>query len=152
MPQPADLGLTNGRIITIDRRDSIAEAIAIAGDRIAAVGPAAAMSAQAGPSTRTIDLNGKAVIPGLVDGHAHMDHEGLKTVFVAQENAQTGSLPGGRMNCPAPRLASGRVDMPSRELLLSRSQSGRSQGVAGWSQSGPLPPNVRGSLIDANGK
>ena len=51
------------------------------GTRIAAVGPNAAMAAFTAPSTRTIDLRGKTVIPGLIDSHAHMDREGLKTVF-----------------------------------------------------------------------
>lgn len=81
MSRPADVILTNGKVITIDGRDTIAEAIAIAGDRIAAVGTSAEIAALAAPGTRTIDLAGKAVIPGLVDGHAHMDREGLKTVF-----------------------------------------------------------------------
>src|SRR5262249_48610722 len=78
--RPADLILTNGKIITVDASFTIAEAIAIAGDRIVAVGPEAAMAAHTAPGTRVIDLKKKAVIPGLVDGHAHMDREGLKSV------------------------------------------------------------------------
>jgi predicted amidohydrolase YtcJ len=39
------------------------------------------MAALTAPATRTIDLRGKTVIPGLIDSHAHMDREGLKTVF-----------------------------------------------------------------------
>ncbi len=79
--RPADLVLRNGKIITVDRAFSIADSIAIAGDRVVAVGPNAAMAAFTAPSTRTIDLKGKTVIPGLIDGHAHMDREGLKNVF-----------------------------------------------------------------------
>ena len=74
---PADLILTNGKIITVDPAFTIAQAIAIAGDRILAVGPDAAMAAMAGPATRVVDLKGKAVIPGITDGHAHMDRESL---------------------------------------------------------------------------
>jgi predicted amidohydrolase YtcJ len=77
----ADVVLRNGKIITLDRRSSIAESIAIAGDRILAVGSNAAMAPFTAPATRTIDLRRKTVIPGLIDGHAHMDREGLKTVF-----------------------------------------------------------------------
>jgi predicted amidohydrolase YtcJ len=77
----ADVILRNGKIITLDRSSAIAESIAIAGDRILAVGSNAAMAAFTAPATRTIDLRGKTVIPGLIDGHAHMDREGLKTVF-----------------------------------------------------------------------
>jgi len=73
--QPAspvpDLVLYNGRLITIDRAFSIAEAVAIAGDRIVAVGTSAAIRARAGASTRHIDLQGRAVIPGLMDNHLH---------------------------------------------------------------------------------
>src|SRR4029453_5065310 len=79
--RPADLVLRNGKIITVDRTFTIAESIAIAGDRVLAVGPNAAMTALTSLSTRTIDLRGKTVIPGLIDGHAHMDREGLKSVF-----------------------------------------------------------------------
>src|SRR5712691_6537938 len=79
--RPADLILKNGRIITVDAGFSIAQAIAIAGERIVAVGPNAAMAAHTAPWTRVIDLKGRPVIPGLIDGHAHMDREGLKTVF-----------------------------------------------------------------------
>ena len=79
--RPADVVLRNGKIITLDRNSTITESIAVAGDRIVAVGPGAAMAAFTAPTTRTIDLRGKTVIPGLIDGHAHMDREGLKTVF-----------------------------------------------------------------------
>ena len=79
----ADLILTNGKIITVDPAFTIAQAIAIAGDRILAVGPDAAMAAMAGPATRIVDLKGKAVIPGITDGHAHMDREALRNVFPA---------------------------------------------------------------------
>jgi predicted amidohydrolase YtcJ len=81
--RPADLVLRNGKIITVDRAFTIADSIAIAGDRIVAVGPQAAMAAVTAPATRTIDLQGKTVVPGLIDGHAHMDREGLKHVFPA---------------------------------------------------------------------
>ena len=81
--RPADLVLTNGRIVTVDRTFTIADSIAIAGDRIVAVGPAAAMVPVTAPATRTIDLRGKTVVPGLIDGHAHMDREGLKSIFPA---------------------------------------------------------------------
>ena len=53
----------------------------MAGDRIVAVGPNEAMAPHTGPATRVVDLKGKAVIPGITDGHAHMDREGLRNVF-----------------------------------------------------------------------
>jgi predicted amidohydrolase YtcJ len=78
---PSDIIFKNGKVITVDAAFTIAQAIAIAGDRIVAVGPDAAMTAHAGPTTRVIDLKGKALIPGITDGHAHMDREGLRGVF-----------------------------------------------------------------------
>jgi predicted amidohydrolase YtcJ len=79
--RPADLVLKNGNVVTVDAAFTIAQAIAIAGDRIVAVGPDAAMTAHTAPGTRVIDLKGMTVIPGLIDGHAHMDREGLKNVY-----------------------------------------------------------------------
>jgi predicted amidohydrolase YtcJ len=80
-PRPADIILRNGKVITVDRNFTIAQSIAIAGDRVLAVGPDAAMAAHTAPSTRIIDLRGKTAMPGLIDGHAHMDREGLKGVY-----------------------------------------------------------------------
>src|SRR5262245_8462839 len=77
----ADLVLKNGKVITVDKAFTITEAIAISGDRILSVGPNASMAANIARGTRVIDLKGKAVIPGLIDGHAHMDREGLKTIY-----------------------------------------------------------------------
>jgi len=77
----ADLVLRNGNIITVDARSTIARAVAIAGDRIITVGSDAAMTPHIGTGTKVLDLHGKTVIPGLIDGHAHMDREGLKTIY-----------------------------------------------------------------------
>src|SRR5262245_10883776 len=77
----ADLILRNGKIITSDGKSTVTEAIAIANDKIVAVGPNDAMTPHAGPRTRIVDLKGKTVIPGITDGHAHMDREGLRAVF-----------------------------------------------------------------------
>jgi predicted amidohydrolase YtcJ len=81
--KPADLILKNANVITIDARSSIAEAVAIAGDKILAVGPDAAMAAHTAPTTRVVDLSKRTVMPGLIDGHAHMDREALRNIFPA---------------------------------------------------------------------
>jgi predicted amidohydrolase YtcJ len=78
---PVSLLLINGKVITVDERFSIAEAVALSGDRIAAVGATAELLKLAGPTTHIVDLSGRAVIPGITDGHAHLDREGLKSVF-----------------------------------------------------------------------
>jgi predicted amidohydrolase YtcJ len=71
--QPAaDLILSNGKIITVDERFTIAQAVAIRGDRIVGVGTNQDMARLAGPGTRRIDLRGRAVTPGLIDNHMHL--------------------------------------------------------------------------------
>jgi predicted amidohydrolase YtcJ len=70
-PAPADTILINGKIVTVDDRFTIAEAIAIRGQRIVTVGSNAEIGKLKGAQTRTIDLAGRTVIPGLIDNHSH---------------------------------------------------------------------------------
>ena len=70
-PPPPDAVLYNGKIITVDGAFSIAQAVAIRADRFVAVGTNDAVRQSAGPATRQIDLGGRTVIPGLMDGHLH---------------------------------------------------------------------------------
>jgi predicted amidohydrolase YtcJ len=74
----ADLVLTGGKILTLDAQSRIVQALAIRGNRIAALGRDDEIAALIGPDTRRIDLRGRLATPGLIDGHAHMDREGLK--------------------------------------------------------------------------
>jgi predicted amidohydrolase YtcJ len=67
-----DLLLSNGKIVTVDERFAIAQAVAVAGDRIIAVGTNQDVSRLAGPATRRIDLRGRTVVPGLIDNHMHL--------------------------------------------------------------------------------
>jgi predicted amidohydrolase YtcJ len=69
--QTADTVLVNGKIVTVDDRFTIAQALAIRGERIAKVGTTTEIDALKGPQTRVIDLAGRTVIPGLIDNHAH---------------------------------------------------------------------------------
>jgi predicted amidohydrolase YtcJ len=71
MQAPADLVLVNGRILTVDAADSVAEAVAVAGSRIVEVGPTDRIRARVGSATRVIDLHGRAATPGLIDTHVH---------------------------------------------------------------------------------
>ncbi len=68
---PPDLVLVNGHVLTVDRTFSMAEAVAVTGERITAVGSSADVRRLAGPATRTIDLAGRTLIPGLMDNHLH---------------------------------------------------------------------------------
>src|SRR5882672_8187233 len=67
----ADTILVNGKIVTVDERFTIQQALAIKNKRIVAVGKNAEVRKRAGSGTRVIDLKGKTVIPGLIDNHSH---------------------------------------------------------------------------------
>ncbi len=69
--QNADTILVNGKILTVDNQFSTREAIAIRDGKITAVGSNSDIRKQAGPHTRVIDLQGRTVIPGLIDSHIH---------------------------------------------------------------------------------
>jgi predicted amidohydrolase YtcJ len=68
---PATLVLRNGKVVTVDAAMPEAQAIAIRGDRIAAVGSNESIQSFIGPSTQVIDLRGQLAIPGLVESHGH---------------------------------------------------------------------------------
>ncbi len=71
-PEPAaDLVLAHGRIYTVEAEHPWAEAIAVRGDRILKVGKTSEMRAVTGPATRVVELKGRLVLPGLIDGHTH---------------------------------------------------------------------------------
>jgi hypothetical protein len=69
--QYADIVLTNGKIVTVDDRFRIVQSLAVRGERIVAVGSNTEVARLKGPNTRTVDLTGHTVIPGLIDNHAH---------------------------------------------------------------------------------
>lgn len=68
---PPDTILVNGRIYTVDRDFSTAEAVAITAGRFTAAGTTPQIRRLAGPSTRVLDLDGDTVVPGLQDNHLH---------------------------------------------------------------------------------
>lgn len=76
----ADMILTNGKIITVDSKDTIAQAVAIKGGLIQAVGKSDEIRLRAGAATRVIDLKGKSVTPGFIDPHNHMQVTGMMSV------------------------------------------------------------------------
>jgi predicted amidohydrolase YtcJ len=75
------LVLVNGRILTLDPRRPVVDALAVAGGRVAATGGRREVERGRDRRTRVIDLRGATVIPGLVDAHAHLDREGLKLIY-----------------------------------------------------------------------
>ncbi|MBI5802243.1 MAG: amidohydrolase [Verrucomicrobia bacterium] len=69
--EPADFILRNAKVATVDAKFSLAQAIAVRGDKILAVGGNADIAKLAGPNTRIVDAKGRLVIPGLMDSHTH---------------------------------------------------------------------------------
>jgi predicted amidohydrolase YtcJ len=68
----ADLLLINGRVLTMDLHDTVAQAVAVRDGKIVAVGTTAEVEALAGASTRVVDLDGRTAMPGLTDCHVHL--------------------------------------------------------------------------------
>jgi predicted amidohydrolase YtcJ len=73
--QTADLILHNGKILTVDGNFSTAQALAVRGNTIAAVGSEQQVMALRGPSTKVFDLKGRTVLPGLIHTHIHQNDE-----------------------------------------------------------------------------
>ncbi len=106
-PAAADLILVGGRIYTLDAQKPWAQALAIRGDRILAVGGDREIRALAGPHTRVLDLRGKFALPGFNDAHVHIDSTGALLVganlldvhepnaFVERVRAAAARLPQG---------------------------------------------------------
>jgi len=76
--QPADLVLTGGAVYTMDAARTWAQAVAITGGRIAAVGTDAEMRPHVGPRTEVVNLRGRMVLPGFQDAHVHASGGGLE--------------------------------------------------------------------------
>ena len=79
----AEVVLDDGHILTLDPRRPVARALAIAGGRVVATGGRADVRRWRDRRTRVVPLGGATVVPGLVDAHAHLDREGLKSVYPA---------------------------------------------------------------------
>ena len=73
----ADKIIQNGVVLTVNSKDEIAEAVAIRGDRILAVGSSADIAAYRDDHTQVIDAGGKTVLPGFIDAHIHLGMYGL---------------------------------------------------------------------------
>ncbi len=80
--QPADLVVTGARIYTVDVNRPVAEAMAVRGGRVVFIGSRQGALTHRGSATRVLELDGRTVIPGMVDAHAHLAGLGsaLRTV------------------------------------------------------------------------
>ncbi len=82
----ADIILHSGQVIS-EADHNIREAVAVRGEVIQAVGSDQEVLALAGPGTTIVNFRSHAVIPGMIDAHAHMDREGLKRLCSSLQGA-----------------------------------------------------------------
>ena len=85
----ADTILTNGRFWTGVASSPWAEAVAIRGERLIAVGSQSEIAKLASPATRKIDLHGKLALPGFIDSHTHFIDGGFQLLSVDLRDAKT---------------------------------------------------------------
>ena len=83
-----EIVLFNGKILTVDEEFSMVEALAIRGERILAVGDDARILRMAGPLTQRIDLEGKTVLPGLIDTHYHLNEYPARHMLLTEKGIQ----------------------------------------------------------------
>jgi predicted amidohydrolase YtcJ len=143
----ADLALVNGRVYTLDPARPWAEALAVRGDRILAVGSTDEVRRLAGPGTRVIDLRGAFALPGFNDGHVHVDSTGALLVGVNLLDVHEPKAFRQRIAEAAGRLPRGswitRGDWGAYEQWAAGS-AGAAGGASG--QPAPFTPDRR--LID----
>jgi hypothetical protein len=81
---PAERVLINGQVLTVDANDSVAEAVAISGGKIVAVGSTADIRSWIGGTTEVVDLRGRTATPGLIDTHVHFTEvDGIYSIELA---------------------------------------------------------------------
>ena len=86
----ADLVILGGKIVTMDPRESIAEALAVKFGRVLAVGSSDDMGSLVGDGTEVMDLKGATVVPGLIDSHCHMATAGVTRMLVEDLSEEAG--------------------------------------------------------------
>ncbi len=84
-----DMILFNGKVVTADKHFDIHEAVAIRDGMFMAVGKNKHIKGLAGPTTQMIDLQGKTVLPGLIDSHCHFEALGSKSLVIDFSTAKT---------------------------------------------------------------
>ena len=86
----ADTAYINGKIVTMDPEETIAEATAVKFGRFLKVGSNQEIEEMIGEDTKIVDLGGKTVVPGLIDSHCHMMDEGAKRKLYVDVSEEAG--------------------------------------------------------------
>jgi predicted amidohydrolase YtcJ len=115
----ADVVFHNGAVLTLDRDAPRAQAMAIRGDRILAVGSDAEVLALQGPETRVVDLAGRTLLPGFVDGHTHL------LVYAARVNMTLDEAQDVALRNGFTSVTEMWADQAALDALLQAEQSGR---------------------------
>ena len=87
--EPADLVIKGGRIYTVNSNNEVAEAIAVTGDRITFVGSNTEVTEFIGDETEVIDLKGKTLTPGFIEGHGHLMGVGYNELNLDLANVES---------------------------------------------------------------
>jgi hypothetical protein len=138
---PVDLIVVNAKVLTVDAKNTQAEAVAIRGNTFAAVGTTAAIRKLAGPSTRVIDAGGRTVVPGFIESHVHAT--GAARTEVSQPFVQLSSIQEirdwvrARANDAGP---GGWVQLP--RIDVTRIKEGRLPNKADLDEAAPTVPTV----------
>ncbi len=129
----ADIVLYNGKIVTVDAQFSIAQGIAARDGKILKVGRDADILPLAGPNTRRINLQGRAVIPGLIDTHSHLHEYGLDR-FAPQMN---------------PKLVEIKIEGRTEEEMLERlAEAAKTKKPGEWLITRIRPRNVADGFVN----
>ena len=134
--QPADLVLRNGKIVTMNAAAPVAQAIAVRGEKISALGSEADAAKWIGPRTQVIDLHGMTAIPGFIEGHGHFTGVGEFRMGLDLREARTWDDIVAQVAAPSKQAKPG-------EWIIGR----------GWHQSKwtkPPEPNVEGFPLHAS--
>ena len=114
-----DIILFNGQVLTMERDMPLAQALALSGENILAVGANDEILTLGGPETRVIDLDGKALLPGFVDSHNHLFNDAEGLMGLAFEEAQDLAL-----RCGITTIA----DMFAHDEFLEQMQTFEAEG------------------------
>ena len=87
--QQADMVLIHGTVLTVDAKDTVAQALAIRRGEIVAVGTDAQIMKLAGKTTRIVDLHGRTATPGMIDTHSHYTEAGAEDLYFIKLNDAT---------------------------------------------------------------
>ena len=173
---PPDLILAGGRVYTVEADRPWAEAVAVRGEAIVKVGKDAEVRALAGPATKVIELQGRLVLPGLIDGHTHfldgslgldqVDLTGAVTLAAIQERVRAYAaarpdepwiLGSGWLYSAFPAHMPDRKDLDAvesrRPVFLycydghSAWANGKALELAGITAKTPQPPKSQGEIV-----